>query len=98
MSRTIAVTSGRSPQRTCVACRRTGDKRALIRLVRTPVGGVAVDPSGKLPGRGAYLCPTKSCWQAALKKNRLEHALGTQLAAENRQFLVGYSENLPEGS
>ena len=42
------------PQRTCVACREVNEKRSLIRIVRGPEG-VAVDKTGKMPGRGAYL-------------------------------------------
>ena len=83
------------PQRTCAACRQTTEKRNLIRLVRTPDGTVAVDISAKKPGRGAYLCPKKDCWEMALKKNRLEHALRTKLGSNNRQVLIEYSNNLP---
>ena len=43
------------PERTCVACRAKGGKRELIRVVRRPDGRVHSDPSGKAPGRGAYL-------------------------------------------
>ena len=46
----------RIPQRTCVGCRDVGDKRQLVRLVRTPGGTVEIDDTGKRPGRGAYLC------------------------------------------
>ena len=44
------------PQRTCVACRQTGAKRQLVRVVRAPDGSVTIDPTGKRSGRGAYLC------------------------------------------
>ena len=43
------------PVRTCVACRQEAGKGALIRLVRGPDGSAATDPSGRAPGRGAYL-------------------------------------------
>ena len=92
------MNSRRPPQRTCIACRQTNDKRTLIRLVRSPTGGVEVDLSGKMPGRGAYLCHSRSCWQTALKKNRLEHALGTELEAKNRQLLIDYGQDLSKGS
>ncbi|HUW09157.1 MAG TPA: YlxR family protein, partial [Anaerolineae bacterium] len=46
----------RIPQRTCVACRQVQGKRALVRIVRLAGGDVQVDPTGKLAGRGAYLC------------------------------------------
>jgi predicted RNA-binding protein YlxR (DUF448 family) len=83
----------RQPQRTCVACRSTGDKRGLIRIVRTP-DGVEVDTSGKKAGRGAYLCSQLSCWQEALKRNRLEPALKTKLTADDRLRLNEYAATL----
>lgn len=86
------------PQRTCIACQQTTEKRALIRLVRAENGGAEVDIYGKKPGRGAYLCPKKECWELALKKNRLAHALRTELSDDNRQILIEYIHNLLEES
>lgn len=65
----------RVPERTCVGCRQTKPKKALIRVVRSPVGEVSVDPTGKKPGRGAYICPDRACLEAAVKGKRLERAL-----------------------
>jgi predicted RNA-binding protein YlxR (DUF448 family) len=70
------------PQRTCIACRETKDKRELIRVVRTPEGNLIVDPSGKANGRGAYLCRQASCWDKGLQKQRLAQALKATLTAE----------------
>jgi predicted RNA-binding protein YlxR (DUF448 family) len=86
------------PQRTCIACRQVKEKKALIRLVRTDNGVAEIDVFGKKPGRGAYLCSDKVCWELALKKNRLEYALRTKLNACNRQTLTEYSHNLSEES
>jgi len=88
--------SNHVPQRTCIACRQTREKKALIRLVRTENGGAEVDTSGKKPGRGAYLCPNKVCWELALKKNHLEYALRTRLRPDNRLTLMEYIHGLPE--
>lgn len=63
------------PQRTCIICRETKDKRDLIRVVRTPDGKLIVDPSGKVNGRGAYLCRQGGCWEKGLQKQRLAQAL-----------------------
>jgi len=63
------------PQRTCVVCRRTLPKRELNRIVRSPDGEVAYDPTGKAPGRGAYLCNDPTCWEKAITGNSLERAL-----------------------
>ena len=83
------------PQRSCIACRETKDKRELIRLVSS-ASIVEVDPLGKKAGRGAYLCPAYECWEAGLKKNRLEYALRTKLTLENRQVLMEYARSLPK--
>jgi predicted RNA-binding protein YlxR (DUF448 family) len=84
------------PQRTCIACRQVREKKALIRLVRTGNGGAEIDIYGKKPGRGAYLCPKKTCWEVALRKNRLDYALRTKPRDDNRQTLHEYSRNLEE--
>ena len=93
----MRVKSKRLPQRTCIACRRVKEKKALIRLVCTEEGMAEIDMLGNRPGRGAYLCPQKTCWESALKKNRLDYALRTRLRDDNRQTLREYSRNL-EGS
>jgi len=85
----------RIPQRTCIGCREAKPKRELIRIVRTQSGAVEIDPTGKRSGRGAYLCNAKSCWQAGLKKEHLDRALRTNIAAQDRRKLAHYAEMLP---
>jgi predicted RNA-binding protein YlxR (DUF448 family) len=70
----------KKPLRSCVACRTTDDKRALIRFVRTTEGDVACDPTGRQAGRGAYLCGEKRCFERARKGHLLDRALRTRLA------------------
>jgi len=72
-----------TPQRTCVVCRTTADKRTLTRLVRTPDDGVQVDPTGKRNGRGAYLCDQRACWDRALDDGTLARALRTTLSQDD---------------
>ncbi|MBN2187685.1 MAG: YlxR family protein [Dehalococcoidia bacterium] len=84
------------PQRTCVACRQIRNKKSLIRLVCAENGAVEIDTSTNRPGRGAYLCPKKGCWEVALRRNHLEYALRTKLSDDTRQALINYSNNLPE--
>jgi hypothetical protein len=62
-----------------VACRTARPKRELQRIVRTPDGGVVLDPSGRLNGRGAYVCVGTDCLTNAIKKGALTRALETQL-------------------
>ncbi|MBR3142568.1 MAG: YlxR family protein [Clostridiales bacterium] len=56
------------PQRSCVSCRTVRDKKDLLRVVVTPDGNVVYDPTGKLSGRGAYLCRDEKCITTELKK------------------------------
>lgn len=80
------------PTRICVACHRMRPKRELIRVVRTPVGEVKVDRTGKVSGRGAYVCPEAECVETGLHGGRLQHALEVPIpgdvGAELRQVLV----------
>ncbi|MSQ28886.1 MAG: YlxR family protein [Dehalococcoidia bacterium] len=79
----------RQPQRTCIACRNTGDKRGLTRLIRTADGRVRVDPGSRLPGRGAYLCGQHQCWERALGRgDLLGRALRATLTPEDRDALL----------
>ena len=67
------------PERTCVACGSKKAKRELVRIVSSPQGSVSVDPGGKAPGRGAYVCGAQ-CWDTALGRGRLARSLGRQLS------------------
>ncbi|MDP2953804.1 MAG: YlxR family protein [Chloroflexota bacterium] len=78
------------PQRSCIACRRVKAKRELVRIVRTPAGTVQVDERGKEPGRGAYLCRERDCWEAGLKKSRLARALSVDLGPKDVEGLWQY--------
>ena len=91
----------RQPQRTCIACRRVADKRDLVRVVSTPEGRLVVDPKGKLPGRGAYVCRGRACWGTVRRGGALRRALRLE-GSESDRMLVDLSaidaffEQLPE--
>jgi uncharacterized protein len=75
-----AVQPKRVPLRTCVACRTTGGKRGLLRVVRLPEKTqteyrLVLDTTGKISGRGAYVCASLTCVEAALKQKKLERSL-----------------------
>ena len=65
----------------CVACRTSRPKRELQRVVRTPARDVVLDPTGRLAGRGAYVCLGTDCLTQAIKKGALARALETALPA-----------------
>mgnify|MGYP000765351728 FL=1 len=60
------------PMRTCIACREEKPKKEMLRIVRNAAGEIRLDLSGKLPGRGAYICNSAACI-ARLKKQKLLH-------------------------
>ena len=70
------------PQRQCMGCRERKEKRALIRVVRCTDGQVQLDFSGKLNGRGAYLCPDPECLKKAQKAKSLERSLEVPIPEE----------------
>jgi uncharacterized protein len=73
-----------TPRRTCVVCRSTTAKRTLHRIVRSPNGTVAYDPTGKAAGRGAYLCGQPACLDMAVRRRSIQRALKvTDAAAAN---------------
>ena len=86
------MSRGHVPMRSCVVCGAKTDKRDLVRLVRTQAGRVEVDGTSRVPGRGAYLCHRQTCWESALKKNRLDYALRVQIPATERQLLLSYAQ------
>ena len=88
----------RIPQRTCPRGRQVAAKRWMSRVVRPPENGIQLDPTGKLPGRGAYLHEDPACWQAALKGNRLAQALKTELSLEEREMLAAHMAALAKAA
>ena len=70
------------PQRQCMGCRERKAKRELIRVVRTTEGTVSLDFSGKLNGRGSYLCPDIACLTKARKARSLERSLEVPIPEE----------------
>ena len=67
------------PMRMCVGCREMKEKRSLLRVVKSPEGAISFDRVGKAPGRGAYVCKSKECFERAVKQRQLERALETRI-------------------
>lgn len=82
------------PQRSCVACRQTQTKRDLVRLTRASAREVRVDESGRAPGRGAYLCRDRACWERALAGDAIGRALKVRLQPEDRAALEAYATQI----
>ena len=72
----------RIPQRQCMGCRERRNKRDMIRVVRTPEGAVNLDFSGKMNGRGAYICPDSECLKKAIRSKSLDRSLEVTIPQE----------------
>ncbi len=83
------------PMRTCICCRENKPKKELIRIVKNE-SGISVDFTGKVNGRGAYICNSKECFDK-LKKGKflnrvfkaeidstVYHAIGEQLVGTKK--------------
>ena len=79
-----------TPLRSCAVCSRKLPKVQLTRVVRGADGRVVPDPTGRKPGRGAYLCDDERCRDAGIKRGRVERALKSSFAEEDRKALVEY--------
>ncbi|MDO4547885.1 MAG: YlxR family protein [Clostridia bacterium] len=66
----------------CVGCREMKPKAELIRVVKPPEGEAFLDPTGKKPGRGAYICRDVECLKKAKKQKSLSRALDAAMSEE----------------
>ena len=64
------------PLRSCAVCRTVQPKRDLTRVVRTPEGEVRLDPGGRAPGRGTYVCAQAACRDPGKLAAAVQRALG----------------------
>ncbi len=70
------------------------DKRRLVRVVRTPEEKIEIDASGKMSGRGAYLCSDYQCWNSAVGSQRLARALKCNISPDSLIVFKEYAEML----
>ncbi len=77
------------PQRTCMGCNEKKDKNALIRIVKNKDNEIHIDKTGKMAGRGAYICNTIQCLEKVIKSKRLERVLETKITEEIYESLRG---------
>jgi predicted RNA-binding protein YlxR (DUF448 family) len=74
--------SKKIPLRKCVGCGRMKEKKQLLRIVRTKEDEVIIDETGRLNGRGAYLCINSECYGEAIKRKGLERSFKQAIPSE----------------
>ena len=77
------------PQRTCMGCNEKKDKNELIRIVKNKDNEIHVDRTGKMQGRGAYICDDIKCLEKVIKSKRLEKVLDIDISDEIYESLRG---------
>ena len=70
------------PMRTCIACREEKPKKEMLRVVKNAAGEIRLDFSGKLPGRGAYVCGSEACIKKLKKHRLLNKAFSSEVAPD----------------
>lgn len=94
MDKEIGVMSKKIPLRMCLGCRCMKPKSELLRIVKPAEGDVTFDETGKMPGRGAYVCKNAKCFADALKKNAISRALGVSISDDTKKSLLDAFEIL----
>ena len=77
------------PQRTCMGCNLKKDKKDFIRIVKNKAGEINIDKTGKMEGRGAYLCNDIKCLKTAIKTKRIEKVFETKIDNDIYEKLRG---------
>lgn len=81
----------------CVSCRERFAKKELIRIVAQADGTVTVDPTGRMPGRGAYVCHKPECMKKAVEQQQFDRGLHRKVDPEEiRPQLDQMKEGNPE--
>lgn len=84
-------------QRRCMACNTKKNKYDLIRIVKNKKGEILVDKTGKLNGRGAYICNNIECLEKVIKTNRISRVLKSDTEQKNyeniRGVIIGNEQN-----
>ena len=79
----------KQPQRTCMGCNEKKDKKDLIRIVKNKNNEISIDRTGKLDGRGAYICDDIKCLEKVIKSKRLEKVFEYKISDEIYENLRG---------
>lgn len=68
-----------TPQRTCIVCRKKGEKENFLKIVKNKDGSIAIEKDKKLDGRGAYICKNSECAKKCQKTKALNRVFKTEI-------------------
>ncbi len=70
------------PMRKCIGCQEMKNKKDMIRILKTTENRIEIDTTGKKNGRGAYICPSRDCFEKAVKTKGIERSLKMSIPRE----------------
>ena len=72
-----------------MGCNEKKNKTDLIRIVKNSNGEINIDRTGKMQGRGAYICDDIVCLEKAIKSKRIERVFEAKIEDEIYENLRG---------
>ena len=70
------------PMRKCTGCGESKPKKELVRVLKTADDSVVIDLTGKMNGRGAYICRSEECLKKAVKTKAIERSLSIAVSSD----------------
>lgn len=87
----------KEPMRQCVGCRELRNKKDLMRILKTPDNNVIFDDTGRMNGRGAYICPSVECLKKARRTKAIERSLDISIPDEVYDAIERQMSELDKG-
>lgn len=76
------------PLRKCTGCGEMKPKKEMVRVIKTAEEQIFMDLTGKMNGRGAYVCRSEECLKKAIKTKAIERSLGISVSSEVYEQLM----------
>ena len=76
------------PLRKCTGCGEMKPKKEMVRVIKTAEEEIFMDLTGKMNGRGAYVCRSEECLKRAIKTKAIERSLGINVSDEVYEQLM----------
>lgn len=73
-----------------MGCNAKKEKKELIRIVKNSNGEINIDPTGKMEGRGTYICKNEECLNKVIKNKRITKVFEKEITNETYERIREY--------
>lgn len=80
--------------RLCIGCGAQKPKKEMVRIVKTAQDEIFLDSSGRMNGRGAYICKNGECIARAEKTRGLERSFKIAIGRDVYKRLMQEMEGI----